>query len=57
MQVENLARFEPWPVPRENHKIEFMQIKHVKNRKKNLAFSVYVFISIEIDLVLAKLLT
>ena len=26
-----------------------MQIKHVKDRKKNLAFSVYLFFSIEID--------
>ena len=34
-----------------------MQIKHVKDRKKNLAFSVYLFFSIEIDTVLAKLLT
>ena len=34
-----------------------MQIKHVKDRKKNLAYSVYLFFSIEIDSVLAKLLT
>ena len=35
-----------------------MQIKHVKDRKKNLAFSMYLFIfSIEIDAALAKLLT
>ena len=31
-----------------------MQIKHVKDRKKNLAYSV-VFFSLEIDSVLAKL--
>ena len=34
---------------------KIMQIKHVKDRKKNLAYSV--FFSIEIDSVLAKLLT
>ena len=34
-----------------------MQIKHVKDSKKNLAFSFYLFFfSIEIDMVLAKLL-
>ena len=34
---------------------KIMQIKDVKDRKKNLAVSIYLFFSIETDSVLAKL--